>query len=234
VLRHAIDAYERALASDPGNRHALDRLAEANILYGAAYSPGRTSKAASYRAGITWAERSMATNEAFRRRVTAGQTVGEAAEELERDELRAMLLWVTGVSYYFKECLTVPGKLLHFRWMTRTREVMERMLAIDKDFENGAVLFSLGIYHIASPPGAGRDLGLSAEFLDKAIASGPGSLLPRWGRAKYFYSRTGDRDGFRRDLEWVLDQDPKVASSPFAWNVYFQRDARQMLEQVSQ
>ncbi len=233
-LRRAIDTYERVLASNPGNRRALDRLAEANILYGAAYSKGKKEKAASYRAGITWAESSMATNTAFRRRVESGATVGEAANELNRDELKAMLLWVTGVSYYFKECLSVPGKLVHFRWMTRTREVMERMLAIDQDFENGAVLFSLGIYHIASPPGAGRDLDLSAQYLDKAIASGPASLLVRWGRAKYFYSRTEDRDGFRSDLEWVVAQDPRAATSPFPWNVYFQRDARQMLIQAAE
>jgi len=44
--------------------------------------------------------------------------------------------------------------------------------------------------------------------------------------------RTGDRAGFRRDLEWVLAQDPQRAESPFRWNVYFQRDAREMLARI--
>ena len=41
--------------------------------------------------------------------------------------------------------------------------------------------------------------------------------------------RDGDREGFRRDLEWVAAQDPAALQGPYAWNVYFQRDARQML-----
>ena len=37
---------------------------------------------------------------------------------------------------------------------------------------------------------------------------------------------------FEEDLEWVLSQDPRSASSPFAWNVYMQRDAEEMLARV--
>jgi len=202
-------SYTKAIVDAAGDAQLLDDLADVHILYGAAWAIDPAEKAAWYRAGIRYAERSMATDERFRARVEAGATVGDAVSELGPERTRTMLLWVTGVSYYFKECLGV-SKLWRFRWMLRTREVMERMLAVDPEFGGGAVYFSLGIYNLALPPGAGRDLEKSREFLDRAVATSPTSLLTRWGRAKYFHVMTGDREAFRRDLEWVIAQDPRT------------------------
>ncbi|MFZ2490230.1 MAG: TRAP transporter TatT component family protein [Thermoanaerobaculia bacterium] len=233
-LRRAIAAYENVLASTPDDARLLGRLAETHVLYGAAYANDAREKGRWYRAGIRYAERAMATNEGFRSRIAADGSIGDAVSALtaDEDEMHAMLLWVTGVSYYFKEC-TGPRALVYFRWMLRTKEVMERMLALNPEFENGAVLFSLGIYHLALPPGAGRDMKRSEEFLTRAVAASGSSLLPRWGRAKYFHERTGNRAGFVEDLEWVLAQEPHATGSPYAWNVYFQRDAREMLAKTA-
>lgn len=231
AIREAIAGYAAALEQNPNDSELLDDLADAHILYGAAWARSAGEKAEWYRAGIRYAERSMATNERFRQRVEEGAKIGEAAAELGPEQVRTMLLWVTGVSYYFKECLGVR-QLVHFRWMLRTREMMEHMLAIDPDFGGGAVLFSLGIYHLALPPGAGRDLDRSREFLDRAVAVSSTSLLTRWGRAKYFYVMTKDREAFRRDLEWVIAQPSETPDNTLPWNLYFQRDARETLAQI--
>ena len=231
-LQQAIREYEALLpsAADPGA--VLARLSEAHILFGAAYADGKNAKAGAYTTGIRYAERAMAGNPAFRRRVEAGEPLGDASAELTRAEIRPMLFWVTGVSYYYKECLSGLGHLLQFRWMLRTRQVMERMMELDPAYEHGAVPFSLAIYFIGLPASAGRDLERSAELLAQSIADAPTSLLARWGRAKYLHVRTGDRAAFRQDLEWVLAQDPARAESPRRWNVYFQRDARDLLGRI--
>lgn len=231
AVREAIAGYAAALERNPQDAELLDNLADAHILYGAAWARDPGEKADWYRAGIRYAERSMATNERFRQKVAEGAKIGEAATELGPQQVRTMLLWVTGVSYYFKECLGVR-QVLHFRWMLRTRELMEHMLALDPDFGGGAVLFSLGIYHLALPPGVGRDLDRSREFLARAVAVSPTSLLTRWGRAKYFHVMTNDREAFRRDLEWVIAQSPEAPDNSLPWNLYFQRDARETLAQI--
>ncbi len=231
-LQLAIREYEVALpsASDPGA--VLARLSEAHVLQGAAYADGKRAKALAYITGIRYAERAMALNPAFLGRVEAGDALGEASAELTRVEIRPMLFWVTGVSYYYKECLGGLGHLLQFRWMLRSRQVMERMMELDPAYEHGAVPFSLAIYFIGLPASAGRDLERSAELLAQSVADAPTSLLARWGRAKYLHVRTGDRAAFREDLEWVLAQDPARAESPQRWNVYFQRDARDLLGRI--
>lgn len=240
-LRAAIAAYDTALQALPvasdghlpvAAARILTQLAEAHVLWGAAYAEGRSEKARSYVTGIRYAEQAMACVPAFRRRIEAGAPIGEAVSELGREQMRPMLFWVTGVSYYFKECLRAPSHLWNFRWMLRTREVMARMMEVDPEAEHGAVPFSLAIYYLGLPKSAGGDLGRSAELLARAEAQAPGALLARWGRAKYLCVRTGDRAGFVRDLQWVLAQDPRRAAGQYRWNVYFQRDAREMLSRI--
>lgn len=232
ALAAARRAYESRLETNPEDYDTLVRLSEVYILTGAAYSPTRRAKAEAYVVGIRLAEAAMATNAAFRRRVDAGATLGEAVKELGAEEMKAMLLWVTGVSYYFKECLSGLGHVVNFRWMTRTRETMEHMMAIAPDFEHGAVPFSLGIYYRALPASAGGDLERSKELVDQAVAMSGDHFLARWGRAKYVSVALDDRESFEADLRWVLSQDPSSASSSFAWNVYMQRDAAEMLERI--
>ena len=82
------------------------------------------------------------------------------------------------------------------------------------------------------PEFAGGDREKSRELLDRAQAVGPESLLVRWGRAKYFHLETRNRAGFESDLRWVVAQDPRRASSPYAWNVYFQTQAREAYDRV--
>lgn len=231
-LRRAIGAFEAALPSAADAGAVLARLSEAHILLGAAYAEGRREKAQAFTTGIRHAERAMAENPAFLRRVEAGEPLGDASAELARAEIRPMLFWVTGVSYYYKECLGGLGHLLQFRWMLRTRQVMDRMMELDPAYEHGAVPFSLAIYFIGLPASAGRDLERSAGLFAQSVADAPTSLLAPWGRAKYLHVKTGDRAAFREDLEWVLAQDPARAESPLRWNVYFQRDARELLGRI--
>lgn len=229
-LRAVIASLESATVAPADSTARLTRLAEAHILYGAAHASSRGDKGMHYERGLQYAERAMATNAAFLERVERGESIVEASAALTRREGEAMLLWVTGVSYHFREVLSGPGRVLSSRRIMQTAGMLERLMEIAPELEHGAVPFSLAIYNIARPPWAGRDLERAEELLARAETLGPESMLIPWGRAKYLHSRTGDLDAFERDLRQVLDLDPRAASTPYSWNVYFQRDAEKMLE----
>lgn len=229
AVRSAIAAQRRLLAADPGNLPALERLGELNILLGAAYLEARTAKKAAYLAGIQACERAMALDPSFRAAVKAGDGVEEAGRYLGREHAGAMFWWITGVSYLFKECQTPPQRVINFRWMKRTQGLLERLSQLDRGFLAGGVPFTWGVFYLALPKAVGGDLAKSAASFAEAIEMAPTSLLHRWGRAKYLAVKTGDRAGFEADLRWVLAQDPGRAGSPLRWNVYFQRDARELL-----
>ncbi|MCK7510979.1 MAG: TRAP transporter TatT component family protein [Desulfobacterales bacterium] len=63
----------------------------------------------------------------------------------------------------------------------------------------------------------------SSEYYSKAVEVGTEYLYARFFRAKFLHAKTGDREAFRKDLEWVLAQDPHKALTPYPWSVYYQR-----------
>lgn len=228
-LLAALEAYRGALAVDPTDYATLSRACEAGTLLGAAYESGVAGKRRAYRQAIQLCEAAMATNSEFRALVVGGTPIGTAAAALTAREADAMFFWVTAVSYYFKECLWGPAHLVHFRWMLRARDVLARLTEVAPETNGGGVDFTWGIYYLALPSSAGGDMEASRASFERATTAAPSSLLVRWGRAKYYATRTGDRALFVSDLEWVLAQDPHAAASPYPWNAYFQRDARELL-----
>lgn len=228
-LDEAIRAWESALEIDPGNNESLVEACQLHILKAAAYTESTREKRSGYRRGIRYCERAMYTNGDVRELVARGTPLQEAASAMTRREADAMLFWVTGVSYYFKECMGGLAKLTGYRLILKTETFLSRLAEIDPDYADGAVHFSLGIYYLGLPRFAGGDDERSRELLERAAEVGPESLLVRWGRAKYFYVETRDRDGFESDLRWVLARDPRTPSNPYPWNVYFQRDAARLL-----
>ena len=104
------------------------------------------------------------------------------------------------------------------------------MTEIDPAWGGGAIYFTWGVYYLSIPEAVGGDRPLSAEYFAKAIVTGPDWLLNRWGRARYFHIKMGNPIEFKEDLAWVLAQDITEAPGHFAWNAYFQTDARDLLD----
>lgn len=228
-VRAAITAQQRVLEADPGHQPALARLGELHVLLGAAYLQSRQAKKAAYLAAIGACERAMALDPTFRAAVESGASVEEAGRHLGRDHAGAMFWWITAVSYLFKECQSPPQRVVNFRWMKRTQGLLERLGELDWGYLEGGVPFTWGVYYLALPRAVGGDLERSAASFAEAVEMAPSSLLHRWGRAKYLHTKTGHRAAFEADLQWVVAQDPRQATSPYRWNVYFQRDARTLL-----
>jgi hypothetical protein len=123
--------------------------------------------------------------------------------------------------------------MFNSRWIKRNKTFMDRIEAVDPNWKGGANYFNLGIYYLALPKSFGGDLKKSAEYLRKAESAGPDRLLIPWGRAKYYYYHQKNRQGFEKDLKWVLTQDPRRATGDtYPWNVYFQAQARELLASI--
>jgi tetratricopeptide (TPR) repeat protein len=230
-----IETYESVLKVDPQHFQALSNLAQYHILLGTGYSDKVAQKKQHFRTAITYSERIMYLNGDFVARVNAGQMPWEASEALTKNEADGMGWWTTAVFYYFKECIPNAFKMFNSRWIKRNKTFMDRIEAVDPNWKGGANYFNLGIYYLALPKSFGGDLKKSAEYLQKAEAAGPDRLLIPWGRAKYYYYHEKNRQGFKKDLEWVLAQDPhRPTGDTYPWNVYFQAQARSLLASIDE
>ena len=224
-----IDAYKAVVAADPGNYRALWKIGNYHILMGAAYSPKNGDRKRNYTEAVKYCEKAMYTNQAFKAAVDRGEPVWKAVEVLTAAEVEAMGYWYTARFYYFKECLCPLGRLFNTGLVRYNEPVMKRIDALDPNWAGGGNLFSRAVYFIAAPERFGGSKKKAEEYMAKAIEVGPDYLVNRWGRAKYLYSLTGNKAGYEADLKWVLAQDPHKAPNPYPWNVYFQRQAAEML-----
>lgn len=230
-----IATYESVLKVDPEHFQSLSNLAQYHILLGTGYSDKRSQKKRHFKEAITYSERIMYLNSDFRKRINAGQTLWQASEVLTTNEADGMGWWSTAVFYYFKECIPDAFKIFNVQWIKRNKVFLDRIEAVDPDWKNGANYFNLGIYYLALPKSVGGDLKRSAEYLQKAESVGPDRLLIPWGRAKYYYYNQKNRQGFEKDLEWVLAQDPhRPTGDTYPWAVYFQTQARSLLASIDE
>jgi hypothetical protein len=212
--------------------HSLVTLSNQYILLGAAYDQTTAERSASFRQALVLAERAMYTNPQFRRQVDAGAKPWEASAALGMREMEAMMFWSTAVLYQFKDVMGWPAKIVNVRWIKRIGPFLVRMQELDPDWGGGAIPFSLSLYYGILPGFMGGDAARSEALLEEAVRYGAPWMLSRWGRAKYFQVRDGNRDGFRSDCEWVIERDPAAPGEAFYWRVYFRRDARQMLADI--
>ncbi len=229
-LIEAVEAYETIVAAEPDDLDALTQLSQYYCLLGAAYAESVSEKRDRYRSAIQYAERAIYTNDEFREALVGGASFEEALHVLSGEQLQAVFYWINAVSYYFKECLPRPAYVFNVGWMRTVSDAIAVLLEKHRDWGEGAVYFAAGVYYLGLPERLGGSMETSAEYFEKAIDLGPKSLLHRWGRAKYFATKAGDEQLMESDLQWVVAQDPHQSENPpYPWNVYFQRDAREML-----
>jgi tetratricopeptide (TPR) repeat protein len=225
----AIQAWEQVAAARPDDADAWVEIGILRLLEGAAFRSSAAERLVCYRAALQACERAMATNPEFLRRVQAGRTTAEAAGALGSREMAAMHSWSTGVFYLFRDCLGLFGRIMNVRLLEGAKTMLERMDEVNPAWEDHVSTFSWGIYYLAMPVSRGGDRAKARACFDRAVAMGERRLLPRWGRAKYFYVAVGEPAAARADLEAVVARDLDGLGGHRAWNRYFQMEAKRLL-----
>jgi tetratricopeptide (TPR) repeat protein len=228
-----INAFKKATGINHESYPALWRTGNYHMLMGAAYSESKKERKYHYNQAIKYCEMAMMISPVFRQKVTNGRKIWDAVDQLDAPYVDAMGYWYTARFYYFKECLSPLGRLFNVKLVLQNQQVISRIDALDRDWAGGGNHMSRGIFYIAAPEKFGGSKIKAAEEFAKAIEAGPNHLSNRWARAKYLYSLTGNKEGYRSDLEWVLAQDPHQAPNTYPWNMYFQAQAKTMLDNIN-
>lgn len=150
-----------------------------------------------------------------------------AGLENSSQDMVPMLYW--WVSNYSRYLLTKPVmERLQQRDIIET--VLHRILALQPDFfYHGANRIFGGIY--ARLPGV--DLNHSVTNFDKSIQGSPNYMGTYVIRAKYLYTKSGNREAFVNDLQKVLNADPTILPEVSPENLFEQEKARSLLAEVS-
>ncbi len=224
--------YESVLEVDPANYEALWSLGRYNVVMVLGYTINLAEKREYNLTAIRYCEQAMNTNPEFKALRDKGEKVSKACRVLTKREMAPLYYWYAGTGSCWKECFSRTEKLRHWHWARSIPKVLNRMMEIDPTWAGGHPYYAWAHLCVTIPRIAGGDLKKAEEFYNKAIEAGPNWLYIRWGRAKYFHTRKKDRQSFLNDLQWVISQDPHKADSPYPANVYFQKDAREMLASI--
>ncbi len=230
-----IQEFEKATITDiiKDKTFAQWKIGHYQLLLGASHSDNKKEKKEHYLNSIASSEKAMMLNEEFARAIESGGKIWNSAHLLNEEHIDAMGYWYTARCYYFKECLSIFGRIFNLSLMIHNEPVIRRIDELNPNWAGGGNFLSKAIYYIAVPKRLGGSKENSALEFEKAIAVGPNYLVHRWARAKYLWSLTGDKESYVSDLNWVLAQDPKTGGNPHAWNIYFQNEARAMLRKMN-
>ncbi len=227
-----IKTYESVLKIDPYNYKALSSLGRWLFAYGNAHVDNMEEKKRYFLASIKYNEQAMYTNPEFKDQVDKGADLWDACKVLTKREMAPMFYWYVSHGLYWAECLNPLEKLIGLVHAGRTVKVLDRMMEIDPTWAGGHPYCGWAIRYSLLPRLMGGDLEKAEEFFEKAIEAGPKWLPNRFSRAQHLHTKKKDREAFKKDLEWVVAQDPHNVDSPYPANVYYQKQAKKMLANI--
>jgi len=227
-----IEAYKEVEKADPLNYQALWKIGNYKLLLGAGHTQSKKQKAKHYIEAIKYCEKAMFTHDSFKKAISNGNNITEAAIYLTKNEIDAMGYWYTARFYFFKDCISPIKRAFNTQIIVENNKMIDLIDKLDANWAGGGNYFSRALYYIALPERFGGSKERAEKEFAKAVEVGPNYIVNRWGRAKYLYSITGDKEAYIADLHWVVQQNPKTAENPHAWNVYFINDAKKMLTRL--
>lgn len=227
-----IDTFKKGIEENKQDLLATWKVGQYSILIGAAHCESKPEKEKYYNQSMDYCERAMRLDEKFNSTLNNGNKIWDSVHLLGEEYVNAMGFWYTARVYHFKECLSIMGRIFNGKSMSSNKPIMDRIDELNPTWEGGGNNLSKAIFFIATPEKFGGSKEKAAIEFEKAIELGPNYLTHKWGRAKYLSVITGDKDLYIEDLEWIIAQDPKTCGNPYPWNLYFQKTAREMLNET--
>lgn len=229
-----IEAYEQALKIEPKNREALYGVGLYSCLIGFAYSDEKEEKKSYFSGAIKRFEQQMYLHTEFAHLVDDGEKVWEACRSLSKNDLNALFFYYLATGSLWRDCLNSFGKICNLHWGARYKKMLQNMMEIDPTWGGGTPYYALAVYYATAPRIAGFDLKKSEKYFSKAIELGAEMLNFRRTRAFLLHTKNKNREAFKIDIEWVLEQNPQKVRHYFTypWNTFVQRDVQQMLDHI--
>ena len=232
-LLELIKINEEIVAIEPANFKALTALGNYLFLLGFAYTPDIAEKSKLYTRAVEYSEMAMYTNRGFAELVDKGESIYEASSALTEREMEPMFYWYCAGGQRWTHCLGLWGKIANFRIPAKSKIVLNRMAAIDENWHRGQVMFCYATLYTIPPAIFGGDMKKGKEYFDKAVALGPDCANHFVIRAKYYQTKSKDKEAFKKDLEQAISIDPARSSSPYPWSAYYHEEAKRMLEHMN-
>jgi hypothetical protein len=202
-LDAAISAWEARVAERPDDGNALSRLARAYYLLADGYlrtlGPKNEQYLGAFEKGVSAGERALASlSPEFKSRVVRDEKVEDAIQVVGKEGLDAMYWYAVNLGKWSR----AKGIAALLGNKDRVKGVLERVLALDETYFNGAPHRYFGVYWSLLP--VGRDLDKSRTHFERSLAIAPRYVGTKVLMAESYAVKRQDRALFARLLDEVL------------------------------
>jgi len=104
--------------------------------------------------------------------------------------------------------------------------LMHKIIASNSDYFFGGPNRFFGAFYARLP---GVDLSFATDYFNKSIATEPNYFETYLLRARYLHTKSGDRESFEKDLQFVIDADPALLPDAMPENLLSQERAEELL-----
>jgi hypothetical protein len=235
-LEMAIQKWEKAIESDPGNADAMVRLARACYFLADGYlaldkSVDQEVELAVYTKGVDYGERALAKLEPdFEAAMRGGASFEEAITEIGENGLPAAYWYAVNLGRF----ATKKGLSVRLYYKDKLKATMETILKRDPKFFYGAADRYFGAFYSVLPSIAGKDLDKSKAHFEASMNLAPEYLTTRVVKAQFLAVELDDEAMYKALLDEVLkgsDTDnPDIAPE----NRAAKRTAEKMLADIDE
>ena len=154
----------------------------------------------SYQKGISMAEKGMvASSDAFKERVKAGDRPEDAVDALDMKGQPAMYWYASNLGRWAKQ----SGFSTLIREKDRIKKIMERVMELDENYFFAGPHRYFGAMYGLAPGFAGGDMDKSREHFEKAISLAPNYLGSRVLYLEVWAQKEEDEDVWREQMDII-------------------------------
>jgi len=247
-LDAAIASWEKAVAINPGDGDTLAKLAHGIYLVADGYlsfgsegkgkytvfendDAGKQKYLEMHDKGVQIGEKALVAMSAeFKKRVEAGTSVEDATDVLDKNAVPALYWYSSNLGKW----ANAQGFTTVLKYKNKLKKMIERCMALDEHYWFSAPHRYLGVVYSKAPAIAGGDMGKAKEHFDASLKHSPNYLATRALWAEFYAVKAEDKEGYKRELEYVLAQADDVVPEIVAENKIEKRKAKDLLSMIEE
>jgi hypothetical protein len=226
-LEQSIAKYKEAIAADPLNRYAHERVVRGTYFLADGFTEDKEQKIALFLDAIEWGKRCLAINAEFASKVNGGEKEKDAVTAATKEDTPC-LYWTASALGKWAKANGIAKALKHIPTVKAYISKVEEMN--DTYWHHGPTRY-WGAYYSVLPGFAGRDLERSATYFEQTIKDSPGYLGSYVLRAEHWAVANQNVKQFDADLKTVIDFDITTVPELAPENGREQMKAKKLIEQ---
>ncbi len=230
-LEQCLKLLEEIVATDANNYEALVYLSRGNYLLADGHYDDEKNKLKYWETGLSYGEKALATNKDFAKKTGEEKVaVEDALDTLTKNEIEAIYWTAVNLGKWSK----LTGVLKSMKFKAKVQKLVKKVEELNPEFFYGAVHRYWGTFYAVAPFFAGGSLEKSFEEYTKTISMANAYLGSHVLFAENYAVKKGDKDLFKKELEFVLNADVNAVPEIRAENVIEKKKAEKLLSKMNE